>query len=395
MKVWKDILIPGKYTLPDGREMEYTPADTRNAFRQGRRMLRDGLAVPVIFEHDFAAVPVPLSYAGMNPDWPSSFAKNAIGNIERYQLRGNVLWSLSDIPDPDAARQWARCRYASPRIDRDFRASNGKLYSGPVVSHLAVTPKPVQWDQAPVMLSRGVRNVPVFLSLSYRSGAMADPKKTDDDTEGAGADGAMTKTIDLLGQLGFNIPESVTDTAGLNMALEVLVANQGEAAATDAGDDEDYDPDEGNTEATSAAANNPVMMSEQAKKGEAKVIAGHRGDLKRRAERVTRRLMSAGLMDGPTANELVRKVTGANLSLTTDGDVARNNVITELEAYESIAKKKAAGKGNRNEAEFLSDTAGVKTPHLGAGASPEGIERAKDLMLSRMRGASKPKPKAA
>jgi hypothetical protein len=391
MKVWKDILCPGKYTLPDGRVVEYTAADCRNAYRQGQRMLSDGLAVPVILEHDFAAVPVELSYAAMNPEWPSSFARNAIGHVEGYQLRGNVLWSLNEIPDDEAARQWKRCRYASPRIDRDFEASNGKVYSGPVVSHLAVTPKPVQWDQAPVMLSRKVRNAPVFLSLSYRSGAMADESETTTETEG-NAGGSVTKLKDLLSQAGFPMPDGVNDLDAICIALEAQVMVKDGGSMED--DDMDMDDTEGNTDATTTANNNPsVMMSAQVKKAEGKVMAAVKGDLKRRAERVSARLMSAGLMDRPTATELIREVTGANLSLTDAGDVARNTAITKLEAYESIAKAKKLGRAKGgNDAEFLSATAAVTTPHLGRGTSPEGVSKATDLMMSRMRGApAKPK----
>ncbi len=160
----------------------------------------------------------------------------------------------------------------------------------------------------------------------------------------------------------------------------------------DLGDD-DTDPEAGNTDATATANNNPsVMMSAQAKKGEAKVIAGVKKDLTRRAERVCRTLMSNGLMDRPTAQELIRGLSGANLSLTEAGDVARNDLITKLETYESIAKKKVLkAKGDTGDAEFLSTTGVVQTPHLGRGASAEGVERVKTLMVSRMRGAPKPK----
>jgi hypothetical protein len=159
-------------------------------------------------------------------------------------------------------------------------------------------------------------------------------------------------------------------------------------------DESVYDGEEGNTDATTTANNNPsVMMSAQVKAAEGKVMAAVKGDLKRRAERVTARLMSAGLMDRPTATELIREVTGANLSLTNAGDVARNNAITKLEAYESIAKAKKLGRAKgEGSAEFLSATAAVETPHLGRGASNEGVKKATDLMMSRMRGApAKPK----
>lgn len=369
MLVEKDILYPGTYLLPDGRRVSYTPADVRNALIQGRRMLANRLAVPVIYEHDLDAGPVPLSLAATGPDWPASFARKCLGHTVGYELRNGVLWATADIPNRRDVDRWRACRFASPRIDRGVRDPLGNYYPGAVVSHLAVTPRPVQMGQQPVMLSAaGRRTETVFLSMSFREANVAEEKDGDKGKKDDVGGGEIGRIVAALATMGVNMPDSVTDAGSLAMALEVLAA-----AGVSANGPADGDLDDLDNGSATAPASAPVMMSAQQKKANDTIIAGYRKQLVGRVQKIIKHGLRLRLIDGPTGSALTRRATGANLSLTAAGDLARNELLIEVDTLERAIRNAARSAGGP-EPEMLSTTETVPTPTLG-GDDPEKQKR--------------------
>lgn len=382
--VEKDVLRPGTYKLRDGSTHTFTAQDVRACAANGRRMMDAGEAVPLIWEHDLDAVPIPLEnlLASVdNPrDWTASFAKNCFGHIAGFKLVDEdgvpVLYSVNEVYKAEDAEKWKAARFCSPRIDRDYMDGQGRIFPGASVTHLAATPKPVQTNQFPVMLSAtpGSSRVPfrgtttIFLSADGDK-PMADPKK--DDADGGkpeGKSGVESRLKNVLAQLGHTIPDSATDMETICISLEALAANGGAAGGTvDDGDGDDFNPDNpdggdgmataGTGDTTPASA--PMMMS---------VMNAYRKQLGDRVQKIAKRGMAVGVIDGVYARDLERKVTGAQLSLTKAGDLQRSELVQEIDTVERLVNNAwtaAKGKpGKRGTGPVnLSRTAGVQLPN--------------------------------
>jgi hypothetical protein len=367
MIVRKDIFRPGKYRLPDGREFEFTANDVQRAHANGVAMLRNRFAVPTIYEHDLTAKPAMLSDSASKPDWPESFARKAIGHVTSFGLRREegvpVLWTEHEIPDEQDVQQWRKARFASPCLDRNVTDSKGNRYPGLSVLHVAVTPRPIQVEQLPIQLSTTHYGSPICLSMEYLE--MAD--ENDDKKSGNGSrnnskggdsgGGEFTRIRDALSTMGHTLPDSVTDWSGLATALEVLAANGGAGGGDDPGDDFGGD----GTGSETTTSNPPVMMSAQQRKAEERLVAVERRSLATRAESATRTLVSRGLMTSDQAKKFVGRFGAINLSFTESGEVAKNDVLAQLESYEQIASNAKRQKGQTID---LSNTVSMGQPQI-------------------------------
>lgn len=386
MIVRKDIFRPGTYHLPDGRKMTFTNKDVLNAHANGLAMLRNSFSVPTIYEHDENAMPVPLSNAQAKPDWPESFARKAVGYVTgfgvKYENRVPVLWTEHEIPDPKDAEQWKKARFASPYIHWDAKDSKGNTYPGASVSHVAITPRPIQIEQRPVQLSTTGYTAPVFLSMEYLK--MAD----ENDDKGGSGDGAsggeFSRIKDALSSMGHTLPDSVMDWGGLATALEVLAANGGDSSPMD-----DMDEDEmGGDMAQTAPANPPVMMSAQQMKINERLVAAERRALTERAEKATRVLVSRAMLTSDQARKFVGRFNSVNLSFAADGNLSRNDAITQLETYEQLAGNVRRTKAPVN----LSGTVAMAAPDIGQ-RDPKTVEErqqaATAMIMDRVNGVKK------
>lgn len=443
-RVEKDVLRPGTYTLRDGSKHTFTEQDVRSCVANGRKMLAVNQSAPLIWEHDLDAVPTPLhtllSGIGVR-DKAAGWARHCFGHAVDFDLRIEdgkpVAYMVNDIPDEDDAKRWKAARYCSPRIDRNYCDGAGRVYSGASITHLAATPKPIQTNQFPVMLSalpgkkvpfRGTTTIllaegePNMPKDANGEEVVADdaPPKTetppppkDEPPANTGGTTPMADNAKIgrlknaLAMMTINLPDSATDLDSICISLEAIAANGG----IDNGDD-DYDL--GGGDDPSAQAGNspnlantapqgaPMMMSAMATAGEAKVVNGYRKQLIARVERLCQRGMESGMMDGVQAKELERKVTGAQLSLTEAGDMARSDLITEIEIWERVTGN-AAKINKRGRNRFVRQAAGANLSALGAvvipnpGNAPEISEavaaaaKATSERLSRLPAATIPK----
>lgn len=163
MRFKKTALSPGSYRLPDGRTVSYSRTDLARLAQRAREMITAGLQIPVPWEHQNL---VPLS----EEEARAHKAKYNAGFVDNATVGPDgdlVLWL--DIPGEDDAKRIPSVRFCSPEIRTDWRDGAGRLWKGPSLTHLALTPLPVQHQQRagfqPVQMSNVIR-----LSLTDRVG---------------------------------------------------------------------------------------------------------------------------------------------------------------------------------------------------------------------------------
>jgi hypothetical protein len=143
MLVEKEVIGPGTYFYVDEatgapRKLVVTPELTRYWHDQGNKMLNAGLPVPVPYEHDFSA----------HPMTPREKLLNNAGQVKEYRLKGDKLWSVVDVTDPDVRKKIGHSiRWTSPWIN-SFVDGDGKEWKN-VISHLALTTRPRVTKQEP------------------------------------------------------------------------------------------------------------------------------------------------------------------------------------------------------------------------------------------------------
>lgn len=348
-QTWKDVLHPGRYRLPDGRIMEYTREHVRQAVDNGNGMIRAGLRCPGCWQHDPDAEPTYLSQSVPL----SELAKGYWGEAKKFEVRNGVAYALIDAPDAADAKQLAKVRTVSPRVDFDFQDETGKVWPGASIGHIAATPKPVQRNQDPVMFSQAraggtngatkktTRRESHYLSFAIRENGTMDPKKA----------------AELLAKLGVHLGDGLGDWDDFGRRLEAAVATKtgndsgdgdGDGETDNDGDGFTSEVDGGAGTSDTTTANPPPAFMSQAT-ADARVtqlIGAERAELTRRVDRLIR----TGRIDGPTHRKLKTAVTAANLSLTTTGSLAADATVMRIEAFEALhanAALKAVGQGKK------------------------------------------------
>lgn len=139
----KEVIRPGIYWYTDEktgepRKLVVTAAMTKRWHDEGNKMLSLKLPVPVPYEHDFTA----------HPMTPADRLKNNAGWVDKFEMRGDQLWSMVDIQDDEVAKKLPRTvRWTSPWIN-SFVDGEGRKWDG-VISHLALTTRPRIVPQEP------------------------------------------------------------------------------------------------------------------------------------------------------------------------------------------------------------------------------------------------------
>lgn len=372
--VWKDVLHPGRQRDRFGQWFTVTARDTAAAEANCKKMIRRGLRVPCVWEHQAGAEPVELSRG----DRLADYARHTFGEVRgaRRDAAG-VLWMLHEVYDPADAEQLTRTKFVSPKLYPSYSDSRGGEYRGVTVAHVAATPTPVQFWQRPFQLLS--RRRALYLSYSPEGAAVADDagdKGKGGDTAGGGKK-TLADVIQALRETGMNIPDEVTDETGLVIAIKAAGGSAG--GGGDLGlDDELEDQDAGAGAATAAAGGPPMLMSAT----DPKVKAWAKNDRKDLDRRV-RRLFATGRVDRPTALALLRQANAVELSYTADGDLAPNKLVAKVEAYEELPKGVAWSKtgGRQADSRELSATREVDAPGVldGTGDSAEVLKRQEEL----------------
>lgn len=355
--IWKDVLWPGRWSYPDGRVLRVTGGDVRNALRQGRRMLANRLGVPWNWEHQPDAFPRPAAEMSAavygDRDRRADWARNVIAPVAGYEVRdvpgrGPVLFAAVEYGrlTADERRRLVKAEKVSCRLDRNFTdlRGDGTKYPGLVVSHVAVTPKPVEPDQGPFEMSAGW---PADETFYLGAAAMADELDDDDAPEGTdletpaapapaagGDDPDLQALIEALRGAGMNIPDEVMDLKHLVIAVKASGKPAGGPAGGGDPDGLDYSAGGGGTQ---AGASPPMLMSQaaMAEKRPA-VVEVDRHELKARIKR----LLNSGRVSPEVADALMREHGGFEMSYLPTGvpQVTADNLLGRVAAFETLPK---------------------------------------------------------
>lgn len=391
-EVEKDVLYPGRVVVPGpgGRPMSYTftPHDARHIARTANAQLADGWHQPLAWEHQDVE-PVRLSQGETarlsQAEKDREFAKSVFGFAKAYRVGpdGRVRVTLAGT-DPRDLEQFKKLRFVSPEIQWDWRDSDGRVWRGPSITHIAATARPVQRHQTPVgvRMSLRAREIQSFekfvgavrvaptlhpstppagrlrLSLSdYEAPPMADELDfgASDDTEGdtggkgTGKGSAWERIAAALESVGIKLGGvEIKDADHLADLIEVACAN-GEDADM-AGDDDLSDLDEepepnqpaGDVaqppEGAAAAPQPPFQMSLQAARKQQQQAEGFAR--KNLASRIDA-LEADRKVTPAIAADLRSQIPALRLSFAGSGEVKANALTLKLDAYEALPKNAA------------------------------------------------------
>jgi hypothetical protein len=377
-------LSPGRKCVgrnPDGskRFVNFTLEYCLDQFRQNSALLAAGIPVPVSWEHRDDQKPGRLS----RDDWASARAKGTAGWVDQYQqLPDGAFDALITVPDDSDGKQAEVVRFCSPEIDR-FTDQTGKDW-GEVITHLALTPRPIQHDQPPIARLSVLSAGPVRLAVDPKKGTdMADEKDDDtkdvkrkaedaqdgdkkDDSEEKDAPTEFGALVEALVAKGFIVPEEVKDMAGLIIAIKASpddgggdglddlddpnavqqVSRQSPIAMSHTKDGEDEDEKEDDDEddtvdlpANRAGGKGRTRMSTDTvspalKKQQEQAAGLARKGLTGRIDA----LVKTGRIPPVVADGLKKEAGKVRLSFSGDGDLEPNAVLTKVEAYEALPK---------------------------------------------------------
>ena len=156
----KDCLYPGDWHLSDGRVFRCPPGLCRDLERRAREMLAAGIPVPLSWEHE-PLDPAAFANAAEARSWR---AKNNVGFLEAVETDpAGVLHTRVTVDSDEDARRIPSARYVSPTIKWDWKDGQGRVWTGPSITELAITARPVQYPQQPFRA--------VQMSHSQRPGA--------------------------------------------------------------------------------------------------------------------------------------------------------------------------------------------------------------------------------
>ncbi len=255
----KDILRVGNWHLPDGRVFRATPERVRHLGQRLSEMLQAGLQIPLAFEHQEATGPMTADEAAAAL---RAKVQRTLGHAMSAKLDedGETILGLFEVPVDADGDSLLRNRFVSPEVVQNFRDGNGRVWPGESISHVAVTPRPVQHRQSAAVevaaLSHGRRlRYPVRLSWdAYQPTRLSSEDapvnaKTDADLAGEDLAGRTMATpaepekaelqeaIEALAGVGLHLPKG-TDRDNI---LHAIIAAARTAAG---GEDEDQDQDE-------------------------------------------------------------------------------------------------------------------------------------------------------
>lgn len=358
--LWKDVLYPDVQQRDRyGNWFSFSRKDTATAARNCLKMLRRGLRIPCVFEHQPDAEPTELSRG----DRLANYVKHTFGEIRGAKLDGQgVLWLRHEVYDPKDAAFLARTRMqCSPKMYPGYSDSRGGEYRGPTVGHVAATPSPIQTWQKPFELSRSGA-----LYLSYEVPPMADDTDDKGDAEPKGGEkGELGELMEALRAKGLTISDKVSTLKELIIAVE-------SCGDMDGGDDDLPEPEPEAPPADDDLANTapaptggaPMLMSMGSPDPAVrKQVAGwardERSDLKKRVQAA----FTSGRLDRPEARQWLRRVSAVEMSFTVEGEAVHPlaKKLAEVEARPAHSRWSPTGK-RPGDARELSDTRAVDAP---------------------------------
>jgi hypothetical protein len=314
----KDVLYPGKYRLADGRTVEYTREDVGHLKQRLKDMTAAGLQVPVAWEHqDDAKQKSEAERRGERAKWNLGFALDADETAEGF------LVTKVDVPGADDAQRLPSVRFASPEIVENYTDGTGKVWPGKSITHIAVTPRPVQHNQQPfrsVQLSGGV----VRLSLTDR--LSEEKNKTKEEGGGDGqseADAKFQECLDCLRNDGYGLPDDTTP-ANLIERLHTAALTKRKVMGDQYGT--------GGTPSPEGVSPVTMSLEQKASRLEEQLVKLKRESLVSRVNV----LFASGRITRPMRDKLLTEASAAQLSLDDAGELKDARLLAKVEALEEL-----------------------------------------------------------
>lgn len=375
-EVWKDVAYPGRVHVPgdDGRVRVYdfTPHDMRLMEASGNAKVGDGWNVPVCWEHQ----DVEPARLGQNP--LRDHAKGVFGRIKKFaRTPDGRLKALLAGTDPGDRAQLDKVGFVSPEIQWDWTDTDGKLWPGPSVTHLAATARPVQRHQHPVganpdaphprlaSLESLIRmslpaatqtgaNGPrvratLRLSIAHYQAGGAAPMPDETESTSPTPDKKQTPW-ELIAQAAQEfIGVDMGDVSAINTPEEFArlfsvacrnykAGSEPEVPEEEEFEEEDLEAAPGDIEAppegAAAAPGPPVQLSVTAQNKPLvdRILADERAKLVSRAEKVRK----GGALGPKDGDALVAECKSVKLSLNADLKLARSETVVRLEMAEKV-----------------------------------------------------------
>lgn len=367
-QIEKDVLYPGRVVVagPSGKPLEYTftPRDLALMNRTGNLKIADHWNVPLVFEHQDEKPDRRKMVQLSHSEREREFARGVFGCAKGYRLDGNRLKAILAGDDDEDLKRFQKIKFVSPEIEWDWMDSDGKVWHGPTITHIAATPRPVQRHQEAVRLSQNAnkprqfadlgefiesagsgRNVggtihPFVIRLSLNDYAEAPMADDENGASGGGKKGNWcSRIVAALAGVGIKLPDcnESKDPEHFADLIETACLNADQGPSDDEllePEAEENMPEEppGDMEqpppGAEAPPGPPIQMSltrqtERAAELARRNLAAEIKDLER-----TRRITPA------VADDLRNKLKAVRLSFAKSGDLQDNAVSVRIEAFQ-------------------------------------------------------------
>ena len=218
-----------------------TPQDIDDAFESMMLLEQHGLEIPVILEHtepaEHQVEGVPMTLSALRADE----LRRTVGRIKcssphtRINDAGAIEADI-EILDADIARKIEQglIKFVSPEVRREWTDGKGNAYKS-VITHVALTHRPVQIDQRGFMLASDQKNNHQCVRLSdldepahlELESDMPEPttEKPAQDAENTAQDAENAQLVELakrLGDMGVDVPAEPTTEKLLAALLDWL-----------------------------------------------------------------------------------------------------------------------------------------------------------------------------
>lgn len=372
-QIEKDVLYPGRVVVPGKkgpRSFTFKPADLAAIEATNNSKIADGWNIPLAWEHQNEGPDKRKMLALSQAQRIAEQARGVFGCSTKFVIRQvdgkpRLRAILAGDDDADLA-QFAKVKHVSPEIAWDWMDSDGKVWAGPTITHIAATARPVQRHQDAVQLSQNPSGLNHFstlrdflfegentprvagtihpLSIRLSLTDYAEPPMADTLTPAEGKQTPWERAAASLATVGIQIGDgkNIKDAEHFADLVDVACMNaqkpEEDPDDLQPEDDEQGDQPAGDLDQPPKGANTPgqpmqMSLEEKLQKRDAKLIEKERAGLMTRAERVA----ASGALTPADGDALVDEFKTLKLSLNAEtGELERSEAIVRLEALEKV-----------------------------------------------------------
>lgn len=418
--LYPDVPLYGTTDTGERVSVEFSANDSRHLHQRVKEMLAAGLQIPVAIEHQSSAKPM------YHDDWERYLAERAWATcgylVDAEVQPDGKLKLIFDVPNADDAKRVEVIKFVSPEIMTDFVDGSGRMWDGMSITHLAVTPKPVQHIQDGVtrlsLSQKNRSNWPGFVRLSLGASNMAEEyedldnteemeteeeeiKETETDDEGGEEEfvdeedvfneepevdpvfTARMEAISSLAGLGIMLPDNVENELEFYKFIQVAAMNakpmepdgdEGEDELPEQDLEDEFVPDETMpTGVEEAPDDSPVMLS--LTKSNAKVSRLEKVYVDNFREKIRQRIAKVEKNDPDAGSDLRQKLPAVRFSLAYDkrGNprIKKNSFTIQLETAERLTSSKKLRPSKQGAKRFSVQPPKTKVPAKPNGQQPD------------------------